>query len=550
MKQIKTLSAPILIFIYGIILWSGFGKVGFMNEDFLIILWQNPESFWDCFKSFVVPYGYYYRPVTHIIYAFSQYFIGFKPAFYHWQNIIIHAGSGVAIYYLIKELLDIKWKAVLGSIFFLTLSSHVPATAWIAGRTDAILTTFIMIAFIILHRGYIKGKILNYILAGFFFLLAILSKELAYAGAGLPALLFLNNLDKRSFRVAFWSCFMALVIVGLSLLFRMTIDSNPFTSQNFDGDLSFLKIVQNFFIYIALVFHSPEFWENMAFIAKYKVFQVNTIYSWSYLLLIILLASAFVAAFIAASKSQRKKSLLGISWFSIMLVPALSVTYRWYVFAASVGFILTFVSLIDLRTTKKATRISSYTLLTLIAILIIHNIWYIQLESKSWRKTSDKAEDILNNSKGIPFENYNFVRLWGSPDKLWGNEFPAVRVNLFKTAPAWAVRHIANNRELTVDAPIRSEIMPYNNPKSGQVEYRMLDNNTLEITASYIFFFPKGKQNSSIEYKDYNGSVGAFEYEIDNNVCLANSKLILRKSNLNTDTLELLFIGDRFVSIF
>jgi hypothetical protein len=534
MKYLSKYYPVLVLIIAGLWIWRGYFGIDFMNEDFLVILWQDPKSFIDCFASFAVPYGYYYRPVIHTGYALTNHFAGFTPFVYHLQNILIHLLSGIALYYLILRIRKIKILALGGALLFLSLSSHIPAVAWIAGRTDAMLTFLLLLSFIALYRSAFKPPYyLGYIWAGVFFLAAILSKELAYAGAGLPALLLVFSKEKRIFKVAGLSIISAAGIIGLTLFIRHFMGSNPFTSQNFDGGLSLGKIIFNFAGYAGLGFMSPEQLEVTVSQIQSKVFPDTGIF----LIGLGVLFLAMLFAFIRAKSENRKLFLFGLGWYLIMIAPGLTVMYRWYVFGASVGLVIMLISLIDFNRTNLGRFVPSLIITLLLAIGFVRGIAEIHSESKNWKACGELCREILDNSKDIEHDDITAVRLWGCPDKYR-------RVNLLKTAPGMALMHAWGVRDIEFASDIRSEIK--SKGFSGEFEIQKTGMNEYTIKADSTYFFERGTRSSVFGYDNTKVQIGNYPVEIINDTDSCKASLKIRNFKQSPDTLELFFNGNGF----
>lgn len=526
------------IVLLGVFIWLPYTSVDFMNEDFLVILWQNPQNFGECFQSFIVPYGYYYRPVVHVLYALTYFFFGFSAEIFHWQNIIFHLAGGVMIYYLSLEFMN-RYKALFVGLLFITLSSHIPAVAWIAGRTDALLSFFLMFGFYIFYRNYRypeKATIFKYIMAAFCFLLAILSKELAYAGALLPILLLIETRDKRTIKISFIAIGISIAIIFLTLGFRSFIGSNPFTSTNFSDGFSIVTTIRNFIAYIALQFMSPEKLENLytTILPSISNMEYRPIIFAS---LALILLSMVIVLFI---KSENKKQAsFGLGWYLIMIAPALSVLHRWYVYGASIGTLIFLVALLENKTKGFKTYLSYMIFITLLYYMTF-SVKTIQEEARKWQETGVICSNILQNTaeEDIDYPNYKHVRLWASPDKYQ-------RINLLKTAPAMALGYAFGHFNNDMSSPIRCEIINAN----FQIEYNYINDTVLHLHGDNVFFFPRGKQKSSIHYTNHCDTIGNMRYKIISNGLNKSCDLFIENVHKSNDTLDLIFIGKKFIKI-
>ena len=125
-----------------------------------------------------------YRPVTLISYALNFSFFGQGPWSFHLINLILYALSGYLFFLLLQRVFARKEISYLVSILFLLLPIHSEVVANITGRSELLALFFSLLVFLEL----IKKKPGPW-RAGFYFLLAIGSKETAIAVLPLAAII-------------------------------------------------------------------------------------------------------------------------------------------------------------------------------------------------------------------------------------------------------------------------------------------------------------------------------------------------------------------------
>jgi len=90
------------------------------------------------------------RTIIYIVYLMS----GENPLLFHLFNVLMHLGSGILVYFLVKRLqgreTSSPWPALLGALLFLLHPANVEAVAWISGYC-AVTATFCMLLSIYLH---------------------------------------------------------------------------------------------------------------------------------------------------------------------------------------------------------------------------------------------------------------------------------------------------------------------------------------------------------------------------------------------------------------
>jgi tetratricopeptide (TPR) repeat protein len=132
-----------------------------------------------------------YRPLISLSYLVDSRLWGDRPPHYHITNLFFHILSSVLVYFDLRLLLEKRWPAWLGALFFAIHPIHTEAVSWISGRTDVICGFFYFLALFFYLNGrqgrrwvYSAGSLVA-------FFLALLSKEMAVT---LPLVIFLYNL--------------------------------------------------------------------------------------------------------------------------------------------------------------------------------------------------------------------------------------------------------------------------------------------------------------------------------------------------------------------
>jgi protein O-mannosyl-transferase len=143
--------------------------------------------------------GRYYRPIVSATYAVDHALWGLKPFGFHLTNILIHVLNCVLLFALLRLIFEgsvSKFKdyaILIGTLVFAVHPIHTEAVAWVSGRTDSLSCTFFFAAFIyyLKYSKPVESKLSNLVLGLLFYLLALLSKEMAIT---LPAVIILYDL--------------------------------------------------------------------------------------------------------------------------------------------------------------------------------------------------------------------------------------------------------------------------------------------------------------------------------------------------------------------
>jgi hypothetical protein len=160
--------------IRGEFVWVDHGQI----EDGRLII-----KSWQEFKNvFFTPLvskekiGNYYRPLFKTSLSLDYLFWKLKPQGYHLTNIFLHFLTNFIFFLICIKLLIPKRISFLLTAINVVHPLHVSNVAWISGRSDLLVSFFILLSFYF----YIKrDNIFSYILSLFTFFLALLSKEIA-----------------------------------------------------------------------------------------------------------------------------------------------------------------------------------------------------------------------------------------------------------------------------------------------------------------------------------------------------------------------------------
>jgi len=153
-----------------------------VNNSFLREAWSPLTAFAHHFWH-GTPFGAaYYRPIVTSSLALNGRLLGWGPAGFHLINVLLHAANAALLLRLARRLGAPLWAATCAAALF---ALH-PAAAWpvgsIVARVDLLPALFVLLAWMALKNGS------RPVLAGLFFLLALLSKESSVAFLAVPIL--------------------------------------------------------------------------------------------------------------------------------------------------------------------------------------------------------------------------------------------------------------------------------------------------------------------------------------------------------------------------
>ena len=157
------------------------------DDDFLIL--ENPSimSFTHVWTYFVLDlyqsYSNYYRPIQALSNAVDFALWGANPFGFHLTNVLLHMAV-IALYFgIVNFITGDRRVASVAAALFAVHPAHVAVVAYIAGRADTLCALFMLLSLIFFYRHFTAsrkdGSRAQYILSLAFFILALMSKEIA-----------------------------------------------------------------------------------------------------------------------------------------------------------------------------------------------------------------------------------------------------------------------------------------------------------------------------------------------------------------------------------
>ena len=94
----------------------------------------------------------YYRPLPVVSFWLEKTVWGGGPVGFHLSNVVMNAVAGILVALLFMELLGSMSVALLAGLVFVLHAAHVESVAFLVGRTDILMTIFLVAAFLGLLR--------------------------------------------------------------------------------------------------------------------------------------------------------------------------------------------------------------------------------------------------------------------------------------------------------------------------------------------------------------------------------------------------------------
>jgi protein O-mannosyl-transferase len=257
---------------------------------------------------------FYFRPVVFVSYLVDRWLGGETPFWFHASVIAFHGLNTLLVFGLARQLFPTAWLVASGgALLFAVFPTHVESVAWMAGRSDVLVCTF-MLASVLLYTR--RGEQWSSWLGGLAFFLALLSKEMALACVAIIPLL-----DLLSTQRLIWSRYvpLAIAVVGYFALRQhglgMFIGGTP-TAVPAGQVADDLGRAVGFYLVQAIVpVHLSAYVPDVPASALYLAVGVIGV-------------TAGIAATAASGRAVQWQVGFLVAWFFLTLAPSLTVILR------------------------------------------------------------------------------------------------------------------------------------------------------------------------------------------------------------------------------
>ena len=353
----------LLIFIRGI-------TPSFSADDYPHLLKNTHQrGILDAFSVFLELDGREYRPIVRFS-LWANYQMGDTAVPFHLTNILLHLVNILFLYFLMYELSQSKLHALVGSALFALHPIHSTNINFIMGRTDILCSTFFLPSLIFFIRS-IDQKMLsvNRLISMFFFVFALLSKEMAVS---LPVILFVafclidtSGYPKRLL-LALKRIFPFLLIDCFYIMIRIVLwMKNPQTVSVYTN-YSPTHLINNLLQWAFGLLFPFEL---------YRLKDLMTSNLLGFVIISSVLAFSLSTTFIYLFWKERKEGLnqrlllFSFFWFLITLIPISGGNpHRWYLYIPSLSISFFAISALhNFDDRKRSIIFSSFICITLCA---------------------------------------------------------------------------------------------------------------------------------------------------------------------------------------
>jgi hypothetical protein len=529
----------LLLLLVTVISWLPVLTIPFINDDYQILGFHLNKGIISIFQPFWKSDVslYYWRPVGNLLHPLLLQIGGLHPLIFRIASLVIYFLCCLTFMTALDKIGFNKINSLVTALLFAILPSHELQIAWIADQGESLLTIFIILAFIYYLEGIRSDLNKNYLKAAFFFFIAVLIKETAFAGVLIPLIVIVLPINKnpKIIRKSILHVCIAILLISMILVYRyFIIGGTPINPVHFGGTNP-VKWFINFFIYIPLSFFPPETLEWLLNIAHNKLVLIFIA------VLFLLLASLLYKVFIKLDPEKKKNQVAGLLWFIIFVIPAIPNLMRWYAFTASLGLMI-FIGVFFEKVFVDSTR---FKIFLIIFIVIVCSVSFNNFNLMCrWNKAGERLQFALEdlNEKKDEIKKDTII-IWAVPDKL--DRIPMMKLGVKETIQ-WAL----NDKRIEVLAPLRAELID----EKTRIKLISHSDSTLILSIDGGKFLQERSESRSIikdellEYY-YEGS----KYRIETRVDVPGkpfSKVIVNFGNREFKKFgQLYFDGEKFVKI-
>lgn len=190
MKNYWKLKIFTLFLFLGLVLFGWLLKFGYFFSDDFTWLWHG-QKIQGLHDILTFKMASYYSPVMNAFYYLHYHLFYYQVAYYFLSTIIMHVLISFIIFLILDKIVTQKSLAILGAIFFLIAGSAHEPVMWLAANIHVFATFFVILA-VYFYLLFLENNKLGYAFLTFIlFVLALCTKEIAFATA---PLIFLTGL--------------------------------------------------------------------------------------------------------------------------------------------------------------------------------------------------------------------------------------------------------------------------------------------------------------------------------------------------------------------
>lgn len=257
------------------------------------------------------PFRKFYRPLVTLSYKLDAMFFGLEPSGFHISNLVLHMMNCMLLGALLHRLLPgAPWVVFLAVSVFAVHPVHVENVSWISGRTDLLCAFFLLFSSHSLMSFMSRNSKVQCLMCFIFYMLALLSKEMAVSYPLLVLLAFYYS-DRQGVSRSKYMILGLAVCTGIYIWMRLQIfqpDLMPTSIQSLIFTIPY-ALIKYMGLLFCMEFPDPHHSDTM----------VNSLFSREFLgslMIHVMLIGGMIY-----SRSRRLLFLFGL--FFILLLPVL-----------------------------------------------------------------------------------------------------------------------------------------------------------------------------------------------------------------------------------
>lgn len=355
-------------------------KISFFSDEIAFIERNQADDIQEALSLFDKKEydGDYYRPIGNFVSGVITAIFKYNPIFYRLFNVLLHSLNVIIVFFFLYRLLKNSPKgntiAFYSALAFGVFPLHDLAIIWHTDLFDRLMFLFYILSLTFYLRNYQTNP-----LSLLFFLLALMSKEMAFS---LPLLIFTTHLilaGKNLLKSIRAALPYAALAVGFILFRLLAFNNNVFAIADSHTGKGLAVIAKNYILYTGLlVFPFPN--DEI----KSLIFEHQ---------LIFLFVGAVLAGLLIYYLLKKKDNTLIflLVFIIITLAPVSRLLMKWYLYLPSVGFTaLLFYLLFTYGRNVK------YILSVLVLVIYVLGILNLQFR---WIDLTKKGEQIISEFK-------------------------------------------------------------------------------------------------------------------------------------------------------
>lgn len=433
----RTISHPIAVLAYLLVavfwIWRGVLSGYFLGDDFTWLRWATESTTSDLVRYFTDSAGFFYRPISKLVYfgLFSIFWL--KPIAYHILSLALYAVMIAALYVWMRGRGVRIWLAWLVALVYAGLSIHHENVFWISGLSSLLGGASFLTALVLYQSDWIKQKklaLLPKICSLFLLFVSLLSYE-GMISVPLIVVLIAWSMYKRQK----WSTLIPILLIPAYLWLRNSASALlPGGDYNYRVSTFLVNFLANTLGYVAGSFVGPQAMEVFAAWRVAWKMRLNLLLPVSVVFLLIAAGWTWAARKLIR---EYRPSVVMLLCFGLSLVPyfGLGGMADRYALIPSAFLCLSLAELVEIWLAKKPGIIRAG-----LVIVLLLGIWRVNELARTkheneWMKASEVSEQALLTLK----ENYyplkapttfifvnvpiRYGRAWifptGLPDAIW-----------------------------------------------------------------------------------------------------------------------------------